>query len=71
MWKKPIVPVTYENERISITNSSPYINCVLHLSCVVHVPIYGCFMGCTMKPVPITPIKPHKKEETPNLSKVN
>ena len=23
MWKKPIVPVTYKNERISIINSSP------------------------------------------------
>ena len=32
MEKKPIVPVTYENERISIKNSLPYIKCVLHLS---------------------------------------
>ena len=36
MGKKPIVSVTYENERISIKNSSPYIKCVLRLSCVVH-----------------------------------
>ena len=46
--KKPIVSVTYENERISIKNSLPYIKCVLRLSCVVHGPIYGRFMGCTV-----------------------
>ena len=40
MGKKPIVPVTYENERISIKNSFPYLKCVLRLSCVVHGPIY-------------------------------
>ena len=46
VWeKKPIVSVTYENERISIKNSLPYLKCVLHLSCVVHGPIYGRFMG--------------------------
>ena len=45
MGKKPTVSVTYENERISIKNSSPYLKCVLHLSCVVHGPIYGRFMG--------------------------
>ena len=45
MGKKPIVSVTYENERISIKNSLPYLKCVLHLSCVVHGPIYGSFMG--------------------------
>ena len=43
--KKPIVSVTYENERISIENSLPYLKCVLRLSCVVHGPIYGRFMG--------------------------
>ena len=45
--KKPIVSVTYENERISILkkNSLPYLQCVLRLSCVVHGPIYGRFMG--------------------------
>ena len=43
MGKKPIVSVTYENERISIKNSLPYIKCVLRLSCVVHGPIYGRF----------------------------
>ena len=38
MGKKPIVSVTYENERISILkkNSLPYLQCVLRLSCVVH-----------------------------------
>ena len=44
--KKPIVSVTHENERISIKKTSlPYIKCVLRLSCVVHGPIYGRFMG--------------------------
>ena len=45
MGKKPIVFVTYENGRISIKNSLPYIKCVLRLSCVVHGPIYGSFKG--------------------------
>ena len=35
--KKSIVSLTYENERISIKNSLPYLKCVLRLSCVVHV----------------------------------
>ena len=39
--KKPIVSVTYENERISIKNSLPYLKCVLRLSCVVHGRSYG------------------------------
>ena len=43
--KKPIVSVTYENERISITNSLSYLKCLLRLSCVAHGPIYGRFMG--------------------------
>ena len=46
MGKKPIVSLTYENERISIKNSLPYLKCVLRVSCVVHVradlwPFYG------------------------------
>ena len=45
MGKKPIVSLTYENERISIKNSLPYLKCVLRLSCVVHGPIYGRFRG--------------------------
>ena len=45
MGEKPIVSVTYENERISIKNSLPYLKCVLRLSCVVHGSIYGRFMG--------------------------
>ena len=49
MGKKPIVSITYENERISIKNSLPYIKCVLRLSCVVRGPIYGrLIMGCTV-----------------------
>ena len=49
MGKKPIISVTYENERISIKkkNSLPCIKCVLHLSCVVDGPMYGRFIGCT------------------------
>ena len=39
---------TYENERISIKNSLPYIKCVLHLSCVVYGPIYDRLMSCTV-----------------------
>ena len=31
-----------------LKNSLPYIKCVLRLSCVVHGPIYGRFMGCTV-----------------------
>ena len=35
MGKKPIVSVTYyENERISIKNSLPYLKCVLRLSSI-------------------------------------
>ena len=45
MGKKPIVSVTYENERISIKNSLPYLKCVLRLSCEVHGPINGRFVG--------------------------
>ena len=45
MGKKPIFSVTYENERISIKNCLPYLKCVLRLSCVVHLSIYGRFMG--------------------------
>jgi len=48
MGKNPIASVTYENERISIKNSLPYIKCVLRLSWVLHGPIYGLFMGCTV-----------------------
>ena len=46
--KSPIVSATYENERISMKKSLDYIKCVLRLSCVVHEPIYGPFMGCTV-----------------------
>ena len=48
MEKIFIVSVTYENERISMKNSLPYIKCVLRLPCVVHGQIYGRFMGCTV-----------------------
>ena len=48
MGNKPLVSVTYENEKISIKNSLPYLKCLLRslrLSCVVHGPIYGRFMA--------------------------
>ena len=45
MGKKPIVSVTYENERISIKNSLPYMKCVICLSCVVCGPIYRPFFN--------------------------
>ena len=45
MGKKTFVSVTYENERISKKDSLPYLKCVFNLSCVVHGPIYGRFMG--------------------------
>ena len=38
MEKKPIVSVTYENERISIKKQLA----------LVHGPIYGRFMGCAV-----------------------
>ena len=44
MGKKKVY-LTHENERISIKNSLPYLKCVLRLSCVVHGPIYGRFIG--------------------------
>ena len=40
MGKKPIVSLTYENERISIKNSLPYLKCVLRLSCVYKGNLY-------------------------------
>ena len=47
MGKKPVVSVTYENERISIKNSLAHLKCVLPHSCVVQGPIYWSrFMGC-------------------------
>ena len=46
--KKPILSVTYENERISIKNSLAFTKCVLRHSRVVYGPIYGRFMGCTV-----------------------
>ena len=47
MGKKTYLFYTYEKERISIkkTNSLPYLKCVLRLSCVIHGPIYGHFIG--------------------------
>ena len=44
MEKKLSFHVTYKNERISIKKQLT-LKCVLRLSCVVHGPIYGRFMG--------------------------
>ena len=60
MGKKPIVSVTYENERISIKNSLPYLKCVLRLSWVVHGSIYGRFMGFSLHREKTVYIKTHK-----------
>ena len=66
MGKTPIVSVTYENERISIKNGLPYFKCVLRLSCVVHRPIYGRFMGfyvnCFLSIQRFVYIKTHKTD---------
>ena len=44
MGKKPIVSVTYENERISIKKQFTFLKmCVMSL--LVHGPIYNGFMG--------------------------
>ena len=58
MGKKPIVSVTYENERISIKNSLPYLKCVESLLCDPRAdlwPFYGFL--CREKTVNI---KTHK-----------
>ena len=60
MGIKPIISITYENERISIKNSLPYLKCVLRLSCVVHGPIYGRFMGFYVNGFLSILIKTHK-----------
>ena len=54
MGKKPIVSVTFENERISMKNSLPYLKCELRLSCVVHGPIKPLYREKTVY------IKTHK-----------
>ena len=46
MGKKPIVSVTYENERVSIKSSLPYLNCVLRGP----RPIYVRLVGFLCKP---------------------
>ena len=51
MGKKPIVSLTYENERISIKNRLPYLKCALRPSCGVHGPIHGRFIGFYGKPL--------------------
>ena len=63
MGKKPIVSLTYENERISINNSLPYLKCVLRLSCAVHGQIYGLpdwshrlFLGLNSRYRPLLPL---------------
>ena len=48
MGKKPIVSVTYENERISVKNSLPYLKCVLRLLCGPRVDLWP-FMGFLCK----------------------
>ena len=72
MGKKPIVSVTYENERISIKNSLPYLKCVLRLSCVVHGPIYGHIYGHKSPRYGHESARgPHRRDLTHILSKVS
>ena len=49
MGKKTYRFCNLRNESISIKNSLPYLKCVLRLSCVVHWPIYGRFIGFYVK----------------------
>ena len=70
MGKKPTVSVTYENKRISIINSLPYLKCVLRLSCVVHGPNYGRFMGFYVNGHN-SARGPHRRDVTHTLSKVS
>ena len=46
--KKLIVPVTYENERISIKNSLTYLKCVTSLLCGPRADLWP-FMGFYVK----------------------
>ena len=69
MGKKPIVSVTYENERISIKNSLPYLKCVLRLSCVVHGPIYARSLGFYVNR--FLSHGPNRRDVTHILSKVS
>ena len=62
MGKKLIVSVTYENERIWIKNTLPYLKCVLRL-CVIYGPIYG--LSCK------SARGPHRRDVTHILSKGN
>ena len=49
MGKKPIVSITYENERISIKNSLPYLKCVTSLLCGPRADLWS-FYGFLCKP---------------------
>ena len=82
MGKKPIVSLTYENERISIKNSLKM--CVTSLLCDpwAHIwPLYGlyCKRFSLYRANRFQHLlnghksarKPHRKEETHNLSKVS
>ena len=69
MGKKPIVSVTYENERISIKNSLRYLKCVLcqftllnMCTCIRHVSV----SADTLKRIPYTRVSIRfTLEETP------
>ena len=45
MGKKPIVSVTYENERMSIKNSLPYLKCVTSLLCGLRADLWPFYIG--------------------------
>ena len=69
LGKKLIVSVTYENERILIKNSLPYLKCVLRLSCLVH----GRENGLHKNPENghKSARGPHRRDVTHILSKVS
>ena len=55
--KKPIVSVTYENERISLKNSLPYIKCVTSLLCGPWADLWPfCGLYCKWFPLYTKPL---------------
>ena len=45
MGKNLSFPQPTKMKGFQLKNSLPYLQCVLRLSCVVHGPIYGRFIG--------------------------
>ena len=65
MGKKPIVSVTYyENERISIKNSLPYLKCVLvtSLLCGPRADLWQCYEFLCKQFSPYIKVSPNLKK---------